>query len=82
MTISDTQTGLRAIPSHALPVFVKVGGDRFEYETNMLLAMKENNIDFEEVKCRTIYIEALISGSFGIPGAFTSSCWLTFSNIH
>lgn len=66
MTISDTQTGLRAIPSHALPVFVKVGGDRFEYETNMLLAMKENNIDFEEVKCRTIYIEENKSSHFRV----------------
>ena len=79
MTISDTQTGLRAIPSHALPVFVKVGGDRFEYETNMLLAMKENNIDFEEVKCRTIYIEENKSSHFSAvvdEGLFTLLSWL------
>ncbi len=66
MNISDTQTGLRAIPANALSVFVKVGGDRFEYETNMLLSMKEHNIPFEEVKCRTIYIEENKSSHFRV----------------
>lgn len=66
MSISDTQTGLRAIPAHALPVFVKISGDRFEYETNMLLAMKEYHIAFEEVKCSTIYIEENKSSHFRV----------------
>ncbi len=55
MTISDTQTGLRAIPRKALETFITVKGDRFEYETNMLLAMKDNGISFDEVKIRTVY---------------------------
>lgn len=66
MTISDTQTGLRAIPAKALPTLAKVGGERFEYETNMLLAMKENGMVFEEVKCHTIYIEENKSSHFRI----------------
>ena len=57
MTISDTQTGLRALPKEQLSLFCEVGGDRFEYETNMLLALKENNIPYDEVKIRTVYIE-------------------------
>lgn len=64
MTISDTQTGLRAIPTDAVKAFMKVKGDRFEYETNMLLAMKEQCIDFEEVKIRTVYIEENKSSHF------------------
>ncbi len=64
MTISDTQTGLRAIPTHAVKAFLTVKGDRFEYETNMLLAMKEQCIDFEEVKIRTVYIEENKSSHF------------------
>ena len=57
MTISDTQTGLRAIPREVLEQLVDVYGDRFEYETNMLLAFKTKGIPFDEVKIRTVYIE-------------------------
>ena len=64
MTISDTQTGLRAIPTDAVKAFCDVKGDRFEYETNMLLAMKEQGIAFEEVKIRTVYIEENKSSHF------------------
>ena len=64
MTLSDTQTGLRAIPRDALEIFNTVKGDRFEYETNMLLAMKDNAIDFHEVKIRTVYIEENASSHF------------------
>ena len=64
MTISDTQTGLRAIPTSALKTLVGIKGDRFEYETNMLLALKEHHIHFEEVKIRTVYIEENKSSHF------------------
>ncbi|MBO4937506.1 MAG: bifunctional glycosyltransferase family 2/GtrA family protein [Oscillospiraceae bacterium] len=64
MTLSDTQTGLRAIPRSALEIFCTVKGDRFEYETNMLLAIKTNGIDFDEVKIRTVYIEENASSHF------------------
>ena len=66
MTISDTQTGLRAIPRKALETFLTVKGDRFEYETNMLLAMKDNGIPFDEVKIRTVYIEENKSSHFRV----------------
>ena len=64
MTISDTQTGLRAIPRSALEALINIQGDRFEYETNMLLAMKEQALPFEEVKIRTVYIEENKSSHF------------------
>lgn len=64
MTLSDTQTGLRAIPRSDLETLSAVSGDRFEYETNMLLAMKSNGISFDEVKIRTVYIEENKSSHF------------------
>ena len=64
MTLSDTQTGLRAIPRDDLALLATVKGDRFEYETNMLLAMKSHGIPFHEVKIRTVYIEENKSSHF------------------
>ena len=66
MTISDTQTGLRAIPREQLKVLSEIAGDRFEYETNMLLAMKDNGMAFDEVKIRTVYIEENKSSHFRV----------------
>ena len=66
MEISDTQTGLRAIPRKDLEILTTVKGDRFEYETNMLLALKENGIPFDEVKIRTVYIEENKSSHFRV----------------
>jgi len=55
--ISDTQTGLRAIPYQYLQDFINMDGDRYEYETNMLLEMKRLGFDFIEVPIQTVYIE-------------------------
>ena len=64
ITLSDTQTGLRAFPQETLALMNTVSGDRFEYETNMLLAMKTNGLPFDEVKIRTVYIEENKSSHF------------------
>ena len=53
--LSDTQTGLRAIPSSYLEAFCKIEGERFEYETNMLLQMKRMGIGFSEEPIETVY---------------------------
>lgn len=66
MTISDTQTGLRAIPREVVAQLMDVAGDRFEYETNMLLAFKTKGIPFDEVKIRTVYIEENKSSHFRV----------------
>ena len=66
MTISDTQTGLRCIPREQLKVLSEIAGERFEYETNMLLAMKDNGMAFDEVKIRTVYIEENKSSHFRV----------------
>ena len=64
LNISDTQTGLRAIPTRDLRTLVQIKGERFEYETNMLLALKEHCIAWEEVNIRTVYIEENKSSHF------------------
>lgn len=53
--LSDTQTGLRAIPRAYLEPFVRVEGERFEYEMNMLLKMKRLGIVFLEQPITTVY---------------------------
>ena len=52
--ISDTQTGLRGIPSSFMKKLLSVSGERFEYETNMLIECKKN-IEITEIPIQTIY---------------------------
>ena len=55
ITLSDTQTGLRAIPTRYLRDFCAIDGERFEYETNMLLQMKRMGVGFVEQPIATVY---------------------------
>jgi glycosyltransferase involved in cell wall biosynthesis len=65
--LSDTQTGLRGIPASCLKAFCEeVEGDRYEYETNMLLYMKTANIPFIERSIDTVYIEGNKSSHFHV----------------
>lgn len=54
--ITDTQSGLRAFGKKAIEKFLTVNGERFEYETNMLIKCKEEDIKISEVPIGTIYI--------------------------
>lgn len=62
--ISDTQTGLRAIPAEYIADLIFVKGERFEYETNMLLEFKKQNIGYCEVPIETVYLEENRSSHF------------------
>lgn len=55
--ITDTQSGLRAFGRNIMKTFLRVAGERYEYETNMLIECKEKDIKIEEVVISTIYIE-------------------------
>lgn len=55
--ITDTQTGLRALPMSYIKPLTEIKGERFEYETNMLLEMKRLALEFVEVKIDTIYMD-------------------------
>lgn len=53
--VSDTQTGLRAFGTELIPRMLTVEGERYEYETNVLLALAKEGIAMEEVPIHTIY---------------------------
>ncbi len=57
LSITDTQTGLRGYPKKVMCEFMNVKGDRFEYETNMLIESAQKNISIIEVPIETIYLE-------------------------
>lgn len=57
LSITDTQTGLRAISNNLMRLFMNVKGERYEYETNMLIECKNQDINIVEVPINTIYIE-------------------------
>ncbi len=57
LSVSDTQTGLRAIPVFFMEKLMEVKGERFEYETNMLIETKNLSVPILEVPVKTIYIE-------------------------
>ncbi len=54
--ISDTQTGLRGIPDKLIERFSTLSGDRFEYETVMLIDAIRTGASIIEVPIRTVYI--------------------------
>ena len=53
--LSDTQTGLRGVPAALFPRLLTVRGDRFEYETNMLLELTRNGVKLLEIPIETVY---------------------------
>lgn len=63
-SISDTQTGLRGIPNSVLPKFLTLNGERFEYETSMLVNALRCSIPILEVPIQTVYIDANKSTHF------------------
>ncbi len=54
--IHDTQTGLRGIPAEFAGRLMNVAGERFEFETNMLLETKDGGIEIFEIPIETVYI--------------------------
>lgn len=62
--ITDTQTGLRGLPGSMLPWLMEVPGDRYEYEMNMLLAIKAHKAPYLEIPIDTIYLQQNASSHF------------------
>lgn len=62
--ISDTQTGLRGLSKKLMEHFVDLPGERYEFETNMLIACKEDNIKIDEVEIETIYLNGNANSHF------------------
>ena len=62
--ISDTQTGLRGIPTNYLPALLSIAGERYEYEMNILTKLKDFHIPIVEIAIETVYEEGNKSSHF------------------
>ncbi len=56
VSVYDTQTGLRAFGRDLFDEMLALKGNRYEYEMNMLLKLKEWNIEPLEITIKTVYI--------------------------
>ena len=66
MKISDTQTGLRGFPAEYVPDILFAKGERYEFETNVLLLLKKRNIPIEELRIKTVYLDENKSSHFRV----------------
>ena len=55
--LQDTQTGLRGFSSDIIHKFVDLQGERFSYETDVLIHAVRQNVEITEVTIQTVYIE-------------------------
>ena len=53
--IQDTQTGLRGYSRNIFETLLEIPGNRYDYEFNVLLEIKEKQISYEQVPIETIY---------------------------
>ncbi|MBR1409309.1 MAG: bifunctional glycosyltransferase family 2/GtrA family protein [Clostridia bacterium] len=57
IAVGDTQTGLRALPASSLRDMARIDGERYEYEMNVLLRLRDLGLGVFEVPIETIYID-------------------------
>jgi putative flippase GtrA len=62
--LSDTQSGLRAIPAHLLPDLLKTQSQGYEFELDMLLLTRNQRVTVVEQPIRTIYLDGNASSHF------------------
>ncbi len=55
--LKDTQTGLRGFPTSHLAWLIKVAGERFDYEMNVLIQARHHHATFQQVAIDTIYYQ-------------------------
>ena len=55
--VYDSQTGLRVFNSNLLDFLLKVKGNRFEYEMNMIVDILKSRIQLTEMKIDTVYFD-------------------------
>ena len=57
LSLSDTQTGLRGIPRRLMELSLAVRSNRYEFETEQIIAAKTAGFQFREVPIETVYID-------------------------
>ena len=62
--VKDTQTGLRAFSVDQIPFMLKIEGNRYEYEMNVLLSCAREKIKMTEIEIETIYLADNASSHF------------------
>lgn len=62
--VSDTQSGLRCFPLSLAPLLLRLEGERFEYEMNVLIATRTAGIEVLEEEISTVYLEGNRSSHF------------------
>ncbi len=55
--VADTQTGLRGIPNKIAFQYLTLAGERFEYETTMLIESIKKDIQIREITIDTVYYD-------------------------
>lgn len=56
-SVTDTQTGLRGIPNRIAYEYLTLTGERFEYETTMLIESIKKDIPIREITIDTVYYD-------------------------
>ncbi len=64
INLSDTQSGLRAIPRPILPELLQIPYDRYEFEIEMLTKARKMGYGFNEITVETIYENNNAASSF------------------
>lgn len=62
--LSDTQSGLRCIPMNMVPDLIRMEGEGYEYEMNMLISSKTNHRNIIEAEISTVYLDNNRSSHF------------------
>ena len=57
LALRDTQSGLRGIPTDMLDRMLALRGDRYEYETRMLVDARRHALPPLQIPIRTVYLE-------------------------
>lgn len=64
INVPDTQTGLRGVPAKLLPELIATPSNRYEFELDMLILAKRNQLQFRSLNITTVYEEGNKSSHF------------------
>jgi glycosyltransferase involved in cell wall biosynthesis len=57
LDLSDTQTGLRGVPRRIMELSLGIRSNRYEFETEQIIAAKAASFKFKEIPIQTVYID-------------------------
>jgi len=77
--LQDTQTGLRSVPRRLAEICLSIQTNRYEFETEQIIAAKSAGFGFREIPIQTVYIDDRTSTRCSIHSGSTScSCATRF----